>query len=147
MSRKVLAVVCGLVSVAALAAALWLALGSIGGPVPMSQQEERAAVGGTGPLQVCDTTPVACPGPCTPPTLCVPVGGVCTGVGGVSGCGTAWALTWKFRCKWAAWIWCDDDAFPNWCGPPGVPACPLMVGGTCPAGVCVPGPVGWCGSC
>jgi hypothetical protein len=149
MSRKVLAVVCGLVSVAALAAAAWLALGSIGGPVPMSQQEESLAVGG-GNFSICVQRGAKCPLPCAPPTCTATPDRLCIKSGGRAGCGT---LDMSFVqvgfCEFSPnpFDYCSEN--PNLCGQPLAPFCPPFdyVTMSCPAGGCATGGGTACNGC
>lgn len=151
MFRRVLCVASGVVCVAALAAAVWLVLEAAHGPVPLSLQEERAAVGG-GWFEVCGTTPIQCPPCCLPPASCTPTAaGGCAMLGGRAGCGTGFNAM-KFQCEFT-WLpfYCTENNFAR-CGNPLVPSCPAPVldpNGfpTCPPGGCSPGAVKGCGSC
>lgn len=153
MFRKVCCVASGVVCVVSLAGAVWLVLEAANGPLPLSSQEERAAVGGDqGLFHVCGSTPIQCPACCLPPTSCtLTAGGGCAMAGGRAGCGTGFNAN-KFECKWTILpVSCYENDFSR-CGNPLVPSCPAPIVGpdgfpTCPPGMCSPGPVNGCGSC
>lgn len=133
-----------------------IVLGSVaesGGITPLIRSEELAAVGGSGPSQVCPTAPNAtCPA-CFPPIGCAlaaaATGPFCTNTGGSAGCSSPGGG--NFICVWAYSLWCSQSA-PAYCGTSQTPFCALtIVAGlpTCPsgAGTCAAGGSSTCSTC